>query len=38
LADDLKVTEDMPDDQIQTAEFQEGEDDSDVDENIDVVD
>ena len=38
LADDLKVTEDRPDDQIHTAEFQEGEEDSDVDETIDVVD
>ncbi len=38
LADDPEVTEGLPDDQIQTAEFQEGEDDSDVEENIDVVD
>ena len=38
LADDLKVTEDRPDDQIHTAEFQEGGEDSDVDKTIDVVD
>jgi regulator of replication initiation timing len=38
LADDPEVTEDLPDDRIQTVEFQEGEDDSDVEENIDVVD
>ena len=38
LADDLKVTEDRPHDQIHTAEFQEGGEDSDVDETIDVVD
>ena len=38
LADDLKVTEDRPDDEIHTVEFQEGEEDSDVDETIDVVD
>ena len=38
LVDDLKVTEDRPDDQIHTAKFQEGEEDSDVDETIDVVD
>ena len=44
LTDDHEVAEDMApgddgvDDQIQTVEFQEGEDDSDVEENIDVVD
>jgi hypothetical protein len=38
LADDLEVTEDQADDQIQTVEFREGEDGSDVEENIDVID
>uniref|UniRef100_A0A2N9EU17 Uncharacterized protein n=1 Tax=Fagus sylvatica TaxID=28930 RepID=A0A2N9EU17_FAGSY len=38
LADDPKVTEDRPDDQIHTAESQEGGEGSDVDETIDVVD
>ena len=38
LADDPEVTEGLPDDQIQTAEFQEGEDGSDTEENIDVID
>jgi hypothetical protein len=38
LADDLEVIEDRADDQIQMVEFREGEDDSDVEENIDVVD
>ena len=38
LADDPEMTEDLADDRIQTVEFQEGEDDSDVEENIDVVD
>uniref|UniRef100_A0A2N9IHI8 Transposase (putative) gypsy type domain-containing protein n=1 Tax=Fagus sylvatica TaxID=28930 RepID=A0A2N9IHI8_FAGSY len=38
LADDPEVTEGLPDDQIQTAEFQEGEDGSDFEENIDVID
>uniref|UniRef100_A0A2N9FM66 Uncharacterized protein n=1 Tax=Fagus sylvatica TaxID=28930 RepID=A0A2N9FM66_FAGSY len=38
LADNPEVTEGLPDDQIQTVEFQEWEDDSDVEENIDVVD
>ena len=38
LADNPEVTEDLPDDQIQMAEFQEGEDGSDTEENIDVID
>uniref|UniRef100_A0A2N9IUX2 Uncharacterized protein n=1 Tax=Fagus sylvatica TaxID=28930 RepID=A0A2N9IUX2_FAGSY len=38
LADDPKVTEDRPDDQIHTAESQEGGEGSDVDETIDMVD
>ncbi len=38
LADDPEVTEDQADDQIQTVEFREGEDGSDVEENIDVID
>uniref|UniRef100_A0A2N9GLC1 Uncharacterized protein n=1 Tax=Fagus sylvatica TaxID=28930 RepID=A0A2N9GLC1_FAGSY len=38
LADDPEVTDGLPDDQIQTVEFQEGKDDSDVEENIDVID
>jgi regulator of replication initiation timing len=38
LVDDAKATEDRPDDQIPAAESQEGEEGSDVDETIDVVD
>ena len=38
LADNPEVTEDLPDDQIQMAEFQEEEDGSDTEENIDVID
>ena len=38
LVDDAKGTEDRPDDQIPAAESQEGEEGSDVDETIDVVD
>ena len=38
LADDPKATDDRPDDQIHTAESQEGGEGSDVDETIDVVD
>uniref|UniRef100_A0A2N9GJ11 Transposase (putative) gypsy type domain-containing protein n=1 Tax=Fagus sylvatica TaxID=28930 RepID=A0A2N9GJ11_FAGSY len=38
LVDDTKAAEDRPDDQIPAAESQEGEEGSDVDENIDVVD
>ena len=38
LVDDAKGTEDRPDDQILAAESQEGEEGSDVDETIDVVD
>ena len=38
LADDPEVTEGLPDDQIETAEFQEGEDGLDIEENIDVID
>ena len=38
LADDPKVTDDRPDDQIHTAESQERGESSDVDETIDVVD
>ena len=38
LADDLKVTKGLPNDQIQTAEFQVGEEGSNIDENIDVID
>ena len=38
LADDPEVTRGLLDDQIQTAESQEGEDSSDIEENIDVID
>jgi hypothetical protein len=38
LVDDTKAAEDRPDDQIPAAESQEGEEGSDVDETIDVVD
>uniref|UniRef100_A0A2N9HIK0 Transposase (putative) gypsy type domain-containing protein n=1 Tax=Fagus sylvatica TaxID=28930 RepID=A0A2N9HIK0_FAGSY len=38
LVDDAKAAEDRPDDQIPAAESQEGEEGSDVDETIDVVD
>uniref|UniRef100_A0A2N9GY77 Transposase (putative) gypsy type domain-containing protein n=1 Tax=Fagus sylvatica TaxID=28930 RepID=A0A2N9GY77_FAGSY len=38
LVDDTKAAEDRPDDQTPAAESQEGEEGSDVDENIDVVD
>jgi hypothetical protein len=38
LVDDPEMALDLVDDRIQTVEFQEGEDDSDVEENIDVVD
>uniref|UniRef100_A0A2N9FK66 Transposase (putative) gypsy type domain-containing protein n=1 Tax=Fagus sylvatica TaxID=28930 RepID=A0A2N9FK66_FAGSY len=38
LADDPEITEGLPYDQIQTAEFQEGESGSDIEENIDVID
>ena len=38
LVDDAKGTEDRPDDQILAAESQEGEEGSDVDETIDVID
>ena len=38
LADDPEVTEDQADDQIQTVEFREGEDSTDVEENIYVID
>ena len=38
LADDPEVTEGLPDDQIQTAKFQEEEDGSDTEENIDLID
>ena len=38
LADDPKLTEDRPDDQLHTAESQERGESSDVDETIDVVD
>ena len=37
LADDPEMTKDLADDLIQTVEFQEGEDDSDVEENINIV-
>uniref|UniRef100_A0A2N9HIZ8 Uncharacterized protein n=1 Tax=Fagus sylvatica TaxID=28930 RepID=A0A2N9HIZ8_FAGSY len=37
-ADNHEVPEDQADDQIQTIEFREGEDGSDVEENIDVID
>jgi regulator of replication initiation timing len=38
LVDDTKAAEDRPDDQTPAAKSQEGEEGSDVDENIDVVD
>jgi hypothetical protein len=38
LTDDPEVPEDQADNQIQTVEFQEGEDGLDVEENIDVID